>query len=85
MLRSDSCDYSDVYIVAKKTITVERDNHPKRKINIKLIFNNNAAFRSWLSKINNTFIDNAEDLDVAMPMYNLLDHSDICFMTSESL
>ena len=36
-------------------------------------------------KINNTFIDNAEDLDIAMPMYNLLEYSGNYFMTSGSL
>ena len=40
-----------------------------------LIFKNNAPFRSCISKINNTFIDNAEDLDIVMPMYSLLEYS----------
>ena len=38
-------------------------------------FKNNAPFDSCISKINKTFIDNAEDLDVVMPMYNLLEYS----------
>ena len=46
------------------------------KITLKLTFKNNAPFRSYLSKINNTFKDNAENLDVIMPMYNLLENSD---------
>ena len=46
-----------------------------------LVFNNNALFRSCLSKINNTFIDNAENIDVVMSMYNLLEDSDNYFMT----
>ena len=33
-------------------------------------------------KINNTFGDNAEDLDIVMPMYNLLEHCDNYSMTS---
>ena len=41
----------------------------------KLAFKNNALFVSCISKINNTFIDNVEDLDVVMPMYNLLEYS----------
>ena len=41
----------------------------------KLAFKNNAPFVSCISKINNTLIDNAEDLDVVMPMYNLLEYS----------
>ena len=38
-----------------------------------------------ISKINNTFIDNIEDLDVAIPMYNLLEYSDNYSLTSGNL
>ena len=41
----------------------------------KLAFKNNAPFINCISKINGVRIDNAEDLDVAMPMYNLLEYS----------
>ena len=41
----------------------------------KLTLKNNAPFVSCISKINNTLIDNAEDLDVVMPMYNLLEYT----------
>ena len=37
----------------------------------KLIFKNNAPARSCISKIDNTFIDNAEDCDIVMPIYNV--------------
>ena len=88
MLRSDFCDYSNAYIVIKGKITVDRDNDDKTR-NKKLIFKNNSPFRSCLSKINNTFIENAGDLDIAMPIYNLLqyllEYSDNYSMTSESL
>ena len=50
-----------------------------------LAFENNVAFRSCISKINNTFIDNAEDLDIAMSMYNLLEYSDNYSLTSGNL
>ena len=73
MLRSDLCDFSDAYIVVKGTITVinpYNDAHDK-----KLAFKNNALFIPCISEINNTLIDNAEDLDVVMPMYNLLEYS----------
>ena len=69
MLRSDLCDYSDAYIVVKGTITVVRPNAAKR--NKEAIFKNNAPFINCISKINGVKIDNAEDLDVVMPMYNL--------------
>ena len=49
------------------------------------IFKNNAPFQSCISKINNTFIDTAEDLDIVMPMYNLLEYSDNYSITSGSL
>ena len=41
----------------------------------KLVFKNNAPFMNCVSKINGVQIDNAEDLDVVMPMYNLLEYS----------
>ena len=41
----------------------------------KLLFKNNAPFINCISKINSVKIDNAEDLDVVMPMYNLLEYS----------
>ena len=73
MLRSDLCDFSDAYIVVKGTITVTNpDNNVYDK---KLAFKNNAPFVSCISKINNTIIDNAEDLDVVMPIYNLIEYS----------
>ena len=84
MLRSDLCDYSDAYIVVKGTITVEGDNDAKTR-NKKLILKNNAPFRLSISNINNTFIENAEDLDIVRQMYNLLEYSDNYSMTSGSL
>ena len=83
MLRSDLCDYSDAHIVEKGRISVRGTNDANR-LNKKLIFKNNAPFRSYISKISNTFIDNAEDLTV-MPMYNLLEYSDNYSMISGSL
>ena len=56
-LRLDLCDYSDVYIVVKRSVTVGGPTNANT-INKKLTFKNNAPFRSCISKINNTFIDN---------------------------
>ena len=56
-----------------------------KKRNKKLTFKNIAPFRSCVSKISSTFIDIAEDLDIVMPMYNLLEYSDNYSMTSGSL
>ena len=47
-----------------------------------VLLKNNASFRSCISKINNTFIYNAEDLDTVMPMFNLLEYSDNYSMTT---
>ena len=73
MLRSDLCDFSDAYIVVKGDITVTNPNNAKR--NKAVAFKNNAPFINCISKINGVKIDNAEDLDVVMPMYNLLEYS----------
>ena len=83
MLRSDLCDYSDAYIVVKGTITVTDPNNAN--YDKKLAFKNNAPFTSCISKINNTLIDNAEDLDIVMPMYNLLEYSKNYRKTTGSL
>ena len=72
-----------VYIVAKGKISVEgTDNSSKRNKN--LTFKNIAPFRSCISKINNTFADNAEDLYIVMLIYNLLEYSENYSMTSGS-
>ena len=43
---------------------------------------NNVPFRSCISKVNNRFIDNVEDLDIVVPMYNPLEYSGNYSMTS---
>ena len=73
LLRSNICDYSDSYIVVKLIITVTNPNNAKR--NKAVAFKNNAPFINCISKINGVKIDNAEDLDVVMLMYNLLEYS----------
>lgn len=75
ILRSDLCDYRDAYIVAKGVITVYGTAEVNKR-NKKLALRNSAAFRSGISKINNTFIRNAEDLGFVIPMYNLSEYID---------
>ena len=70
MLRSDLCDYIDAYITVEGTITFADPNDANYKK--RLAFKNNAPFIFCISKINNTFTENAEDLDIVMPMYNLI-------------
>ena len=84
MFRSDLCECSGAYIVVKERISVRGTNDAKR-INKNLTFKNDAPFISCMSNTFNTFIDNAEDLDIVMPMYNLLEYSDNYSMTSGSL
>ena len=68
MLRSDLCDCSDVYIFVKGRIIVEGDNDDETR-NKKLMFQNNVPFRSCISKIYCTFINNADDFDIVMPIF----------------
>ena len=67
MLRSDLCDFSDAYIVVKGTITLEGDSDAKKR-NKNVAFKDNAPLIKRISKINSVQIDNAEDLDVVMPI-----------------
>ena len=87
MLRSDLCDFSDAYIVVKRTITLPKTNRGESTDirNRFLAFKNNAPFTNCISKTNNVLIDNAEDLDVVMPMYNLLEYSKNYRKTTGSL
>ena len=90
MLKSSLCDYSDAYILVKGTITItgagvdaaarqadERDEG--------VAFKNCAPFTNWISEINNTQVDNAKDIDIIMPMYNLIEYSDNYAKTTGSL
>ena len=83
MLQSDLCDYSNAYIVVKRTVTVINSNDAN--YNKKLTFKNNAPFISCISKINNTLIDNAEDVDIVIPMYDLIEYSKNYSKTSGTL
>ena len=73
MLWSDLCDFSDLHIISKGTFTVTNPNN--NAYDKKIVFMNNSPFVSCISKIINALIDNAEDLDIVMRMYNLLEHS----------
>ena len=70
MLRSDLCDYADAYIFVNGTITVA-GNQPRDRQNGPLILKDNAPFVSCITRINNELIEDADDLDIVMPMYNL--------------
>ena len=88
MLKSSLCDYSDAYILAKGTITVNNTadaDAGANNTNKKLIFKNCAPFTNCISEINNIQVDNAKDLDIIMPMYNLMKYSDNYSKTPGSL
>ena len=79
MLTSSLCNYSDAYILVKGTITVNgivngAENEILRR-NRPSILKNNAPFVSCMTKINNEFIEDADDLDIVTPMFNLLEYS----------
>ena len=78
------CDYIHVYIVFKGTITIEGDDDNKKR-NKKIALKNNTPFGSCILKMNNIFINNAQDHDVAMSMYSLLEYSENYSMTSGGL
>ena len=90
MLRSNLCDYTDSYILVKGTITItgagnnvgERQAGERDK---EVTFKNCAPFNKCMSRINNTDIDNAHDIDIVMLMYNLIEYSDNYSKTSGSL
>ena len=63
MLRSDLCDYADAYILVNGTITVA-GNQPRDRQNKPVILKNNGEL-----------IEDTDDLDIVMPMYNLLEYS----------
>ena len=84
MLRSNLCDYSDAYILVNGTITVT-GNHPRDRQNRPMILKNNAPFISSITRINGELIEDANDLDIVMPMYNLLEYSENYRKTTGSL
>ena len=81
MLRSNLCDYSDTYILVKGTITItapgvnNNANNIRDKRNRPVILKNNAPFVSCITRINGELIEDADDLDIVMSMYNLLEYS----------
>ena len=70
MLKSSLCNYSGAYILVQGTITVS--NTAARK---KVIFKICAPFTDFIIEMNNIQINNAEDLDVVMLVYNLTEYT----------
>ena len=80
VIKSNLCDYSDAYILVTGDITAARGD-----ANTNAAFKNCAPFTKWVTHINDELVDNAENLDVVMPMYNLIEYSDNYSDTSGSL
>ena len=90
MLRSNLCDYADAYILVKGRITITgagEDGAVRRadERDKGVIFKNCVPFTKCISRINNTDADTTRDIDIVMPMYNLIEYSDNYSKTSESL
>ena len=88
MLRSSLCDYSDAYVLVKGNISVNNtaaEGTAANNASKKVIFKICAPFTNYISKINNTHIDNAEYIDIVMPIYNLIEYSDNYSKTYGSL
>ena len=90
MLKSSLWDYSDAYILVKGVITVTgaKDDAAARQANERskdVVFKKRALFINCKSEINNTEIDNAKDIDIVMPTYNLIGYNDNYSKSSERL
>ena len=88
MLKSSLCDYSDAYILVKGTISVNNTAAAGAAVNNddkKVIFKTCFPFTNCISEINNTQIDNAKDIDMVIPMYNLIEYSDNYAKTTGTL
>ena len=78
-IKSSFCDYSDLFILVTGNITVTPNN------NKNVAFKNCVPFSKYKTEINDVFIDEANHIDIAMPMYNLIEHHDNYLDTSRSL
>ena len=90
MLKSSLCDYSDAYILLKGKLTIAGAGNDVAarqadERNKGVVFKHCAPFINCISEINNTQIDNAKDIDIVMPMYNLIEYSDNYAETTRSL
>ena len=75
--KSTLCGYSDGYRLVKGTKTVPntRTAAPSNRREKKYIFKYCASFTDFINKISNTQVDNAKDINIVMPMYNLIEYS----------
>ena len=70
-LESSLYDYSDAYILVTGNISVTGGD-----ANTKVTFKNCVPFTKYITELNETFIDDAEHVNITMPMHNLIEYSD---------
>ena len=88
MIRSNLCDFNDAYILVKGTITVPNTAAAGASVNNTnkiVILKNCVPFTDCITKINNTQVDDAQDINIVIPMYNLIECSDPYLKASRSL
>ena len=71
VLKPNLCDYAEAYILVDGTIGGKGGDN-----NTRLTLKNCAPFTKCNLEINDENIDTAENLDIVMPMYNLIEYSD---------
>ena len=70
VIKSNLCDYSDAYILVTGDITAANGN-ANRNVALKHC----ASFTKCVTDTNNEHVDNADNLAIVMPMYNLIEYS----------
>ena len=80
-IESSLCDYSDAYILVTGNIAVKRRNAADTAdialgAITQVVFKNCAPFEKCRTEINETFVDEADFINITMPMYNLIEYSD---------
>ena len=86
-LKSSLCDCNDKYMLVSGYITVNNiaaDNADLNNANKKVIFKDCAPFTNCINEINNTQVGSAKDIDIVMPMHNLIEYNDNYLKTSGS-
>ena len=90
MIKSGLCDYSDAYILVTGNITVKRRNAADTAdialgAITQVAFKNCTPFEKCRTEINKTFVDETNFINIAMPIYNLIEYSNNYSDTSGSL
>ena len=74
-----------IYLLKEIYLTnIASEGAASNNTNKNVILKNCAPFTDCIAKINNTQVDNAKDIDIVMPMYNLIEHTDNYSKTSGS-